>query len=134
VYSCYSTAYSNYNCTAGRGTIQHTLDTVTNKFGFSNIGNISISSISPGYYNYMPCFLIAGKGSLYGSSILFPAATGAQFTFNGCFSSMYYVPLNLTAVITPFNETPIIINMTEVNLSQSTLRSEATGLPWPLSK
>ncbi len=131
VYVCYRGLSSGYTCAVGSGTAQQIERNLSNQFGLSNFGSASVHSVSPSYYDGLPCFLISGNGNLNGESILYTGSQNAALSFTGCFSSNYYVPLNITALITPAGGSPVTIVAHVVGISP-TSSSNITTLPGPL--
>jgi hypothetical protein len=132
IYACYNAASGGYQCSVSNGTLAQIEMNLTNQFGLQNFGNVHISSASPSYYNGLPCVYVVGSGTLSGGSILTPGSQSSQVSFTSCFSSNYYVPLNLTAIIVPQTGSAITVLMHETNVSQSTSQAEVTTLPGPL--
>ncbi len=132
VYVCYQSDKQGYRCYRSKGSPTDILKNLSNQFGASNLGNsnVSIKSISPSYYNGMPCFQISGGGKIYGSSEFFN--NSAILSFNGCFSSKLYVPLQANATLAPSNGGHIYITLQATNVSQSSTDSKVTSLPGPL--
>lgn len=132
VYACYDYNNTGYKCSTATGSPAQIIQNLTNTFGLPGFGAPSIKSVLPSYYNGMPCFAVSGTSNIYGTSALYNGQN-ASVSFNGCFSSNYYIPLTANATITPVSGNSIYITLTAVNVSTSSTESAVAALPGPLA-
>ena len=132
IYACYDYNNAGYTCSKATGSPAQIMQNLTSTFGLPSFGSPNIKSVLPSYYNGMPCFAVSGSGMIYGTSTLY-SGQNASVSFNGCFSSNYYIPLTANATITTNTGNTIYITLAAVNVSTSSNESAVTTLPGPLT-
>jgi hypothetical protein len=132
VYVCLNQSGTGFKCTESAGSAQQEEASISGYFGLSSLGNLHIGTPTPSYFNGLPCFLVQGTGTLYGSTPLLQDSGNASLGFSACFSSDYYVPLTINATLTPAGSTPVFIHAYATNITASSNYTAVATLPGPL--
>lgn len=129
VYACYKYNSAQYQCHESKGSPTQIFSNITNALNLSSLGGSHIGIPSPGLYNGMPCWNIAGNLTIQSTKGIFNGTALVQYS--ACISPTYYFPLTLNAnVTTATNQFSVALR--ETNITQVTNPSEVTSLPGPL--